>query len=338
MLWDDKKPFVMKIKIFMGIVVALLVLTACTGRGNNDGNDRTHQPKHAHELRFLRDLGINPDSLLAGDRWVMPEGDNWETTHNRWLNMTQITSLGLDQLCDADTSMSPITLQAVYPIDERLTLLILHQYLGDSAPVRVVTYDGDGIATDYLSLGTCQGVNTIYWNDGKHAAAVETASITFAGRNMTVERQLQMRSAQRDVLWTATGSDSYEIDSRGYVLHRDAKSDLSEMTDDMRAHRLLEAAGWYSIQDEQAMDALSSCAGDPGTAASTLGIAVWQRLLSSPWTTAHWLYTHQDSPLVPMLARESKSVVDGNDLKRHTLEAVHDPDQKSFMKKILLDK
>ncbi|MBR1804199.1 MAG: hypothetical protein IJ775_04760 [Muribaculaceae bacterium] len=325
-------------KHYIWALSLIFALVACTGSGNSDGDNRNHQPKRAHELRFMREVGVNPDSMLVTDSWTLPEGDDWETEHHRWLNMNQITTLGLDQLCDADTSMSPITLQAVYPIDEHLTMLILHQYLGDSAPVRIVTYDGDGIPMDHLSLGTCQGVNTIYWNDGKHAAAAETATLAFAGRNITVERQLQMRTAQGDVLWTATGSDTYEIDNRGYILHREAKSDLSEMTDEFRTRRAQEAAGWYSIQDEQAMDALSACANGPETETSTLGIALWQRLLASPWTTAHWLYTHQDSPLVPQLAKESKSVVDNDDLKLHTLEAVHDPDQKAFLKKILLNK
>ena len=242
------------------ILSMILLLTACTGSGSSDTNSTaSRQPKRAHELRFLRDLGINPDSMFIDDRWVMPEGEDWETDHNRWLDMERISSLGLDQLCDADTANSPIALISVRPIDDHYTMLILHQYLGDSAPIHIVTYDGDGIAMDHLNLGSCIGLNLRYWDEGQQAAGVETSYLSFNDRMMTVERELNLTDRGNKSLWTAKNSDTYEIDKRGYIMHREASKQLDQIPANDRSRRMIEAATWYSIQDEQAMDAMSDC-------------------------------------------------------------------------------
>ena len=317
------------------ILSVALAITACTGSGGDNGAHGSKQPKREHELRFLRDVGINPDSMLVTDSWSLSEDENWETEHNRWLTIELIQKLALDQLFDADTAMSPVTLMAVKPIDKHYTMLILHQYLGDSAPIRLVTYDGDGMAMDYVTLGTLGGVNTQYWQADRQAMGVETGKITFDDRLMTVDRQLQLCTHQHDVLWTATNSDTYEIDNRGYILHRESRADPAEMSDEFRGVRQLEASSWYSIQDEQAMDALTACqVAYPSN--NMLGMATYQRLYVSPWTTAHWFYTHQDSPLIPVLASETKTIEREN--FNHIFDAIHETDQLAFIKKILLNK
>lgn len=318
-----------KTLIFISIIIAL---TACTGSSKGDSDSRaSRQPKHAHELRFLRDMGINPDSMIIDDRWVMPHGDDWETRHNRWLDMKKIQALGLDQLCDADTDNSPITIVSVWPADEHYTMIIFHQYLGDSAPIHLVTYDGDGIPMDHLNLGTAAGPNLRYWDKAQKSPAVETCNITFNGRMMTVERNLSLTTQQGKTLWQASNTDSYEIDNRGYIMHREGSAQLDGLPDQMRPTRQLEATLWYSIQDEQAMDALSKCLDDcPG---QVTGTDVFQRLYVSPWTTAHWLYVHQDSPLVPLLAQGMKEL--DKEVIDRTLEPVRDPDQNAFLKKLL---
>ena len=319
----------MKKLYILGIIT--LMLTACTGSGSSDGNNTaSRQPKRAHELRFLRDLGINPDSMIIDDRWVMPEGEDWETDHNRWLNMDKIQSLGLDQLCDADTANSPIALISVWPIDEHYTMLILHQYLGDSAPLHLVTYDGDGIAMDHLNLGACVGLNLRYWDESQKAAGVETSYISFNDRMMTVERELNLTDHSNKSLWSAKNTDTYEIDQRGYIMHREATPLFDNVPAHDRNRRKIEAASWYSIQDEQAMDAMSNCLID--CPEQLTGMDVFQRLYASPWTTAHWLYKHQDSKLIPLLSQEMKTF--DNELINTVLESIHDADQKKFIEQL----
>ena len=320
------------------ILSIIFMLTACTGSNSNDSNNSaSRQPKRAHELRFLRDLGINPDSMLVDDRWVMPDDEDWETKHNRWLDMNRIQSLGLDQLCDADTDNSPITIIAVHPVDENYTMLIFHQYLGDSAPFHLVTYDGDGVPMDHLDLGPFTGANLRYWNEEKKAIGVEKGDITFNDRMMTVNRELKLIPHGTDnALWKGTNADIYEIDNKGYIMHRDATAQLDQMDESMRSQRRLEAAGWYSLQDEQAMDALSACFAENPSVSNFMGMTLFLRLNSSPWTTAHWLYTHQDSPLIPALAKEMKEM--DREMVTKVLEPVRDADQHAFMEKLISDR
>lgn len=316
-----------KILILISIIIAL---TACTGSGNGDNNKASRQPKHAHELRFLRDMGINPDSMIIDDRWVMPHGEDWETLHNRWLDMKKIQTLGLDQLCDADTENSPITIISVWPADENYTMIIFHQYLGDSAPIHLITYDGDGIPMDHLNLGTATGLNLRYWDEAQKSPGVETSNITFNGRMMTVERTLSLSNKQGKELWKVNNTDTYEIDNRGYILHREQTEQLEQMSKEEQAKRRIEATQWFSLQDEQAMDAMSDCnINCPG---KVTGMDVFQRLYFSPWTTAHWLYTHQDSPLVPLLAKEIKTF--DSEVVDRVLVRISDADNKRFIQQL----
>ena len=131
-------------------------------------------------------------------------------------------------------------------------------------------------------------------------------------------------------LWMAKNTDTYEIDQRGYIMHREATPLLDKMPANDRNRRKIEAASWYSIQDEQAMNAMSDCLIDCSDQIS--GMDVFQRLYASPWTTAHWLYTHQDSKLIPLLSQEMKTF--DNELINTVLESIHDADQKKFIEQL----
>ena len=320
--------------LFITLLLAamLLMVGACTG-SRHDREVAERRAAQEGGTHFLREAGINPDSMIIEGQFVLPDDENWEDVHNRWLTIDQITNLGLDQLCEADTSMQPITIMGVYPIDKTLTAVVYHQYFGDSAPLVIVTYDGDGIPIDCLNLGTCGGVNTRYCDNGN--VGVETAHLTFAERRLTVDRELQQTTAQNQVLWTASNTDSYEIDNRGYMLHQEATSALDEMDPASHNNRNLEVLGWYSIQDEQAIDAIDALLKTGVNPDEGLDMVLYLRLLRSPWTTAQWLFRHQDSPLVPLLSRTCKSTFDNETDLANALETVRDSAQHHFMQQVL---
>ena len=316
------------------VLVLLLALSACTG-GSSDRETAARRAAQEDSTRFLREIGFNPDTMLIKGTFTAPEEEDFETTHNRWLTMEQITALGLDQLCDADTSMSPIAIMGVYPVEKQLTAVLFQQYLGDSAPLRLLTFNGDGIPVDCLNLGTCSGVNTRYYDQQRQAVGVETAQLTFAGRQLTVSRELQLLTPQHDVLWTAAGTDTYELDQRGYVMHRQGTASLDEMDDGNRIQRTLEALDWYSKQDEQAMDAMHSWLTANNDTDKGFDMMLFMRLCYSPWTTAHWLYTHQDSPLLPVLSKTVAQIPDSHAQVATALEAMRDSAQNQFLSKVL---
>lgn len=311
----------------IGIIIAL---TACTGSSGDRAHHGSKQPKREHELRFMREMGINPDSMLVEQSWTMPEDEDWETVHNRRLNIEKIQSLGLDLLFDADTAMAPVAIMAVKPIDDAHTIIIFHQYLDDTQPVHMVTYDADGIPTDHLNLGTLHAPNLQYTDksSGK-TPAMETATVTFADRLMTVARELSLTDGNDNTLWTASNTDTYEIDKRGYIIHRDGNAQTDQMPTQLQSTRALEATCWFSLQDEQAMDALVTFNNQYTENTSGISMALFMRLYSAPWSTSHWLYTHQDSPLVPILAKKIKAT-DKEVIDRVT-DKIHDPAQRNFI-------
>lgn len=324
----------MRKPLFITLMLAAMLLMAWACTGNS--HDREVAARRAAQeggTHFLREAGINPDSMIIEGQFALPLGQNWETDHNRWLNISQITALGLDQLCDADTSMQPISIMGVYPVDKTITAVVFHQYLGDSAPLVIITYDGDGIPIDCLDLGTCGGLNVRYASIGQSGA--EQAQLTFADRRLTVGRTLQSITVQGETLWTSTGTDTYEFDNRGYIMHREGSADLGEMDADQQASRQLEALEWFSIQDEQALDAIAAQLATGCDPSQGLDEVLYQRLLRSPWTTAQWLFRHQDSPLVPLLSRTCKTTLDNETDLANALETVRDSAQHRFMQQVL---
>lgn len=314
-----------------------MALSACTS-GSHDRTEAARRTAQEDGTLFLREAGINPDSMIIHNEFDLPESENWETTHNRWLGMEQITALGLDELCDADTSLQPIAIIGVYPLEEQVTLVLFHQYLGDSAPLHLLTYDGSGQAIDHLNLGTCAGLNTRYTSFG--ARGVELAHLSFAGRLLTVSRELHLVTIQDKELWAATGTDTYEVDQRGHIMHREARAALDDMDDDSRSTRQLEALTWYSIQDEQAMDAFEAHLKAGNDPANGLELTLYVRLLAAPQSTAHWLHRHQDSPLVPVLAQWTRELrqIENDQPLLDVLKAINNPDERQFMHRVLLGK
>ena len=314
------------------LCILVLTLAACTG-SRHDREVAARRAAQDGGTHFLREAGINPDTMMIPSDYAPPHDDNWATQHNRWLTIDQITTLGLDQLCDADTATQPIALMSVYPVDKEITAVMLRQQRGHSATWLLLTYNAAGTPIDRLNLGTCAGANERYTSPGH--TALEQAHLTAAGRQLTVARELRQQSEQGHATWTATGSDTYEVDQRGHIMHRDANAALDEMDDGGRTSRLVEALTWYSIQDEQALDAIERLLTTTPTAPDSLGQALYQRLLASPWTTAHWLHLHQDSPLVPLLVRTARHTPASSQPIATALQSVPDTAQRRFLQHLL---
>lgn len=291
----------------IGVVIVLVmaigaVATSCRN-SSDDKNGNKKRLGSEYELRFLRDIGINPDTLLLDEvveyKSLLQERDRKGAT---WLSMEQISALRLDELCEADTANSPVRMMAALPVDKHITLLMFQIYYGDQAPVIFATYNSDGVPVDVLSVGTLTGVNTAYDDAAQQAIGHEEATITFNGKgHFMIDRTLQFVAQGQQPLWSISNVDVYQVDTRGYILHLEGQSggDEPEM---FAEQRRLEALSWYSLQDEGMIAALAQMEGAlTKNADEQVENLLADRFEKSHWTILPWLKEHPDSRLMTLL-------------------------------------
>ena len=278
-------------------LVAMTLLLSC-GKGK-DGHGKRRAT--SQELRFLRETGINPDTLLLQDMVnyvdLLRERDQHGAT---WLSAEQLVDLGLDQLIDAD-STTMVRLMGVRPMGDRITLLLTQiSQDGELNKVLLTTYNADGRPIDMIYAGMFTGRNAAYATSGG-AGAMEDALLTFATANFTIERTLVMQPDGAAPLWNISNVDTYQVDSRGHMLHVDGQctGDAPQPTTTLRR---LEALSWRSIQDTTFVAALVEL--EPQLAAghdALLGTMLSHRFRHSPWTLTPWVKAHGDAPLARRL-------------------------------------
>ena len=86
------------------------------------------------------------------------------------------------------------------------------------------------------------------------------------------------------------------------------------------------------------MDAIEAHLKAGNDLAGGLDLTLWLRLLAAPQSTSSWLYRHQDSPLVPILARWAREQRDtgGDQPLTDALAAIPDTQQRQFMQQVLM--